>query len=335
MACKGSWVRVPSAPPIQYGHLHRSGDRSASRWRVSSPARACFVHQALGRQRFVRDGSVTVALPASALRWRRRDRPLLEALAAVPRCTARSSDQPARSATSISRSATFTISSHAGPSSRDDPVRRDVPPPLRRSAVQFESWRDAIDEYEQAHPDAVRVRAAHSVRYQDARSRFVVAGSAEATTTVPPDTECTRAPSSAASSRPREPSSADGSTATVHVRGRPRCGRRVRRAGCFAEFFGCGTCHQLSRDGRRTTTTSARSSMQSLQDHLEVTIPFMDAHLPVSHKREQYLVWRDRLLDYWEHDAKRVRPCTHRRAATGRDGRTSSAATTSTPPRGV
>jgi len=41
-----------------------------------------------------------------------------------------------------------------------------------------------------------------------------------------------------------------------------------------------------------------------------VTIPFMDAHLPASNKREQYLVWRDRLLEYWEHDAKRVRPCT-------------------------
>ena len=24
---------------------------------------------------------------------------------------------------------------------------------------------------------------------------------------------------------------------------------------------------------------------------------------------EQYLAWRDRLLEHWEHDAKRVRPC--------------------------
>jgi hypothetical protein len=51
-------------------------------------------------------------------------------------------------------------------------------------------------------------------------------------------------------------------------------------------------------------------AIQSLKDHVEVTIPFMDEHLPVSYKREQYLVWRGQLLEYWEHRAKRVRPCT-------------------------
>jgi hypothetical protein len=35
-------------------------------------------------------------------------------------------------------------------------------------------------------------------------------------------------------------------------------------------------------------------AIQSLRDHLEVTIPFMDAHLPESHKRTQYLDWRGR-----------------------------------------
>lgn len=35
----------------------------------------------------------------------------------------------------------------------------------------------------------------------------------------------------------------------------------------------------------------------------------MDAHLPASYKRDQYLVWRAALLDYWERDARRVRPC--------------------------
>ena len=38
-------------------------------------------------------------------------------------------------------------------------------------------------------------------------------------------------------------------------------------------------------------------------------MPFMDEHLPPSHKREQYLVWRAQLLDYWEHQARRRRPC--------------------------
>jgi hypothetical protein len=48
----------------------------------------------------------------------------------------------------------------------------------------------------------------------------------------------------------------------------------------------------------------------ALRELLEVVVPFMDAHLPPSYKREQYVAWRARLLDYWEHRAKRVRPCT-------------------------
>jgi hypothetical protein len=51
-------------------------------------------------------------------------------------------------------------------------------------------------------------------------------------------------------------------------------------------------------------------AIQSMRDHLAVTIPFMDAHLPESYKRQQYLEWRAALLDYWEHSAKRQRPCT-------------------------
>lgn len=50
--------------------------------------------------------------------------------------------------------------------------------------------------------------------------------------------------------------------------------------------------------------------VQSLRELLDVVVPFMDAHLPPSYKREQYLDWRERLFDYWEHRAKRVRPCT-------------------------
>jgi LAGLIDADG endonuclease len=50
-------------------------------------------------------------------------------------------------------------------------------------------------------------------------------------------------------------------------------------------------------------------NITALRELLEVVVPFMDAHLPPSYKREQYLSWRGRLLDYWEHRAKRVRPC--------------------------
>ncbi len=48
----------------------------------------------------------------------------------------------------------------------------------------------------------------------------------------------------------------------------------------------------------------------SLADLIEVVVPFMDEHLLSSHKRTQYLAWRADLLDYWEHKAKRRRPCT-------------------------
>lgn len=50
-------------------------------------------------------------------------------------------------------------------------------------------------------------------------------------------------------------------------------------------------------------------SVQSMRDHLAATIPFMDAHLPESYKRQQYLAWRAELLEYWERSAKRRRPC--------------------------
>jgi len=46
-----------------------------------------------------------------------------------------------------------------------------------------------------------------------------------------------------------------------------------------------------------------------MKDHLAVTIPFMDEHLPESYKRRQYLAWKAELLEYWEQKAKRRRPC--------------------------
>ena len=74
-------------------------------------------------------------------------------------------------------------------------------------------------------------------------------------------------------------------------------------------MFGCGRLQRFSRR-RPHFDNECAFVVGSLRDHLRVTIPFMDAHLPVSYKREQYLVWRGQLLEYWEHDAKRVRPCT-------------------------
>jgi hypothetical protein len=74
-------------------------------------------------------------------------------------------------------------------------------------------------------------------------------------------------------------------------------------------FFGVG---HVTESPRRKAhyDDEVTYSIQSLRDHLAVTIPFMDEHLPESYKRRQYLAWRAELLDYWEHSAKRRRPCT-------------------------
>jgi hypothetical protein len=45
-------------------------------------------------------------------------------------------------------------------------------------------------------------------------------------------------------------------------------------------------------------------SVQSLKDLVEVVVPFADQHLLHSHKRDQYLAWRARLLEYWETRAR-------------------------------
>lgn len=54
----------------------------------------------------------------------------------------------------------------------------------------------------------------------------------------------------------------------------------------------------------------AAIAVRALLELVYVVVPFMDEHLPPSYKRQQYEVWRTALLEYWEHQAKRVRPCT-------------------------
>lgn len=50
--------------------------------------------------------------------------------------------------------------------------------------------------------------------------------------------------------------------------------------------------------------------VRSMPDLAHVVVPFLDEHQPASYKRQQYEAWRTGLLDYWEHQAKRRRPCT-------------------------
>jgi hypothetical protein len=73
-------------------------------------------------------------------------------------------------------------------------------------------------------------------------------------------------------------------------------------------YFGVGLVRWLARR-RAHFDDEARWTVRRLPDLVDVIVPFMDAHLPASHKRSQYETWRDALLDYWEHRAKRRRPC--------------------------
>ena len=114
-----------------------------------------------------------------------------------------------------------------------------------------------------------------------------------------------------------------------------RVPRRVRRGrGCFTGdgrrrfrfsvglgATDTGMCHALGNhlDVGHVTRSRRRKphyddevqfAVPSIRELVEVVVPFMDAHLPPSHKREQYLAWRERLVDHWEHGARRRAICT-------------------------
>jgi hypothetical protein len=74
------------------------------------------------------------------------------------------------------------------------------------------------------------------------------------------------------------------------------------------DLFGVGTItHARRRKDHYDDEVSWQ--VQSVRDLVAVVVPFMDEHLPPSHKREQYEVWRGALLEYWEHGMRRLRPC--------------------------
>jgi hypothetical protein len=74
-------------------------------------------------------------------------------------------------------------------------------------------------------------------------------------------------------------------------------------------FFGVGHVYEYPRR-RQHYDDEVVYVVQPLRELVEVIVPFMDEHLAPSYKRQQYEIWRAALLDYWEHDAKRRRPCS-------------------------
>ncbi|MFO7590666.1 MAG: LAGLIDADG family homing endonuclease [Acidimicrobiia bacterium] len=75
------------------------------------------------------------------------------------------------------------------------------------------------------------------------------------------------------------------------------------------EFLGCGRIHTFPRRAAHYDD-EVQFVVTSIRDHIERVVPFMDAHLPPSHKRAQFEAWRDDLVVHWETRARRRRRCT-------------------------
>ena len=74
-------------------------------------------------------------------------------------------------------------------------------------------------------------------------------------------------------------------------------------------FFGVGYVYHYPRRQPHYDDEVAFQVCKTA-DLVNVIIPFMDEHLPASYKREQYTEWRAKVINFWEHDMKRRRPCT-------------------------
>jgi hypothetical protein len=75
------------------------------------------------------------------------------------------------------------------------------------------------------------------------------------------------------------------------------------------EFLGVGRIHRYPRRQPHYDDEIVWV-VRSLRELVDVVVPFLDEHLPSSHKREQYAPWRAQLIAYWETSARRRRTCT-------------------------
>jgi hypothetical protein len=74
------------------------------------------------------------------------------------------------------------------------------------------------------------------------------------------------------------------------------------------DFLGVGRVYRSRRRQAHYHDETAYR-VQSLKHLVEFIVPFMDEHLPRSYKREQYIEWRTRLMDYWANRARRRHEC--------------------------
>jgi len=74
-------------------------------------------------------------------------------------------------------------------------------------------------------------------------------------------------------------------------------------------FFGVGHLYHYPRRKPHYDDVAVYQ-VRKTRDLVNVIVPFMDEHLPISYKRAQYVDWREKVLDYWDHHMKRRRTCT-------------------------
>ena len=79
----------------------------------------------------------------------------------------------------------------------------------------------------------------------------------------------------------------------------------------FERFLGVGRVKWSARR-KPHYDDEVTYTVQAMQELVDVVVPFMDEHLPDSYKREQYVAWRAKLLDYTQKFARRrgSPPCT-------------------------
>ena len=240
----------------------------------------------------------------------RRDRHLLEGLQRTLACGSIHEKPPARDGwqpTSV-----FTVSgirSH----------RKRVIPFMDRHLLgghkrhQFELWVQAMDAYELAHPS--RWGKGPSTCRIEGCDRPVARPRAVPVPLLPGDRPLMAMTVYELAEFLGGVVAAEGTFVRSFIRG-PSGNRRPTFT--FAVGLGAsdaGTCHllqsflgvgQVRRYPRRKAhfDDEVVYAIRSIDLLVSVVVPFMDDHLPPSHKREQYLAWRAELLAY---DAVRLR----------------------------
>lgn len=200
-------------------------------------------------------------------------------------------------------SSTFTIGSNRAHHAATIPFSDTFLLPSAKPE-QYQRWRNAPLAHEALHPSKIG-RGPSPCSQPGGGLRCADAGSAGPTTTVPPVTELAAHVAGFIVAR-----ATSARTAQRRGSGSPSGWRQQTGARATS----CSSCSRRHHHGDAPPSGPPRRELAGAgapRALVHVVVPFMDHHLPPSHKREQYVTWRALLLEYWDYGARRVRPCTH------------------------